>query len=252
MSDAACQAGAPTVILVRTQMGENVGASARAMLNFGLERLRLVDPQCGWPNAKAVASASGATVVLNRLEQVADVDEATADLHLTYATTARDRGLAKPLVTARQAALEMRAHQAAGRHVGLLFGPERTGLETPELQLADALVFIPTNPAFTSLNVAQAVLLLANEWWQAGETMAARTEDPTATAPVSKAQLRHLLDHLVRELDAVDFFRADDRRISLSRQLEVILTRAGLREPEAHLLHGVIKSLVRGRRGPGG
>jgi tRNA/rRNA methyltransferase len=240
----------PIVILVRPQLGENVGAAARAMLNFGLHELRLVSPSCGWPNLKAVQAASGATAVLNALRLFERVEDAVADIHRLYATTARARDLAKPVVTAAQAAWEARTALAAGERVGLLFGPERTGLANDELLYADAVVSIPVNPEFFSLNLAQAVLLIGYEWFQAGAAAVPRQEIAPAGRPATKGELIQLLDHLITALDAVDFFRTADRRSSMSRALRLIGARAGLHEPDVHLLRGVVKELARGGRRP--
>ncbi len=239
----------PAIILVRPQLGENVGTAARAMLNFGLTDLRLVRPQCGWPNVKAVNAASGATLVLNRVQLFETVEEACADRHRLYATTARGRDLPKPEVTAAAAAREGRTALAAGQGVGVLFGPERTGLTNDELILADAVLRIPVNPDFFSLNLAQAVLLIAYEWRQAAEAAPAAASIAGAGPPATKGELAGLLDHLVAELDAVDFFRTPDRRQSMARALKAIFARAALGTPDVHLLRGVIKQLARGRRG---
>jgi tRNA/rRNA methyltransferase len=248
---AAAAPSAPAIILVRPQLGENVGAAARAMLNFGLTDLRLVQPQCGWPNAKAVQAASGATEVLNRLRVFDGVEDAASDLHRLYATTARRRDLPKPVLTAAEAAREARAALQKGERVGILFGPERTGLSNDELIYADAVVSTPVNPDFFSLNLAQAVLLLAYEWFQSEAAVPARQESVPAGRPATKAELDQLLEHLIAELDAVNFFRTADRRASMSRALQLIFARADLREPDVHLLRGVIKELARGgRRAP--
>ena len=239
---------APVVILVRPQLGENVGAAARAMLNFGLRDLRLVRPQCGWPNVKALQAASGATEVLNRLQLFDGVAAAAADLHRLYATTARSRDIAKPVVTAAEAAREARAALEAGERVGILFGPERTGLSNDDLIYADALVSVPVNPDFFSLNLAQAVLLVAYEWFESGGAIPERRETLPAGRRATKGELKRLLDHLIAELDAVDFFRTADRRQSMSRALKLIFARADLHEPDVHLLRGVIKDLAHGRR----
>ncbi len=240
---------APVIILVRPQLGENVGTAARAMLNFGLTELRLVRPQCGWPNAKALLACSGATEVLNRLLLFDGVEAASADLHRLYATTARPRDLPKPVVSAAEAVQECRAQIAAGERVGILFGPERTGLSNDELIYADSVLAVPLNPDFSSLNLAQAVLLLAYEWFQAGAATFTKrpTSEPDRRA-ATKGEVAQLLDHLVTELDAVDFFRTADRRLSMVRTLKVILERTNLREPDVHLLRGVIKELARGGR----
>lgn len=235
---------APVIILVRTQLGENVGTAARAMLNFGLSELRLVRPKCGWPNVKALNAASGATEVLNRLQVFETVADATADLHRLYATTARPRDLPKAVLTAKAAAGEARRAVARGERIGVLFGPERTGLSNDELVYADAVLTIPLNPAFTSLNLAQAVLLVGYEWFQAGAAAPSRLEPKPAGRRATKAELERLADHLVGELDAAGFFRAPDRRVSLARTLKLIAERARLHEPDVHLLHGIIKALA--------
>jgi tRNA/rRNA methyltransferase len=238
----------PVIILVGPQIGENVGAAARAMFNFDLAELRLVRPQCGWPNVKAVRTASGAVEVLNRTQVFERVEEAAADLDRLYATTARTRDLPKPVVTAAEAARECRAALAEGRRVGILFGPERTGLTTDDLIYADAILRVPVNPEFASLNLAQAVLLIAYEWFQStGLAAVPRTIEP-AGRRATKGELDQLLGHLVSELDAVDFFRTPDRRQSMVRALKVIFARADLHEPDVHLLRGVIKELARGGR----
>jgi tRNA/rRNA methyltransferase len=241
---------APVVILVRPQLGENVGTAARAMLNFGLTDLRLVRPQCGWPNVKALQAASGATEVLNRLQVFERVEDAASDLHRLYATTARPRDLPKPVVTAAQAAREARAALADGERVGILFGPERTGLANDDLIYADAVVSVPVNPAFFSLNLAQAVLLVAYEWFQSATAFAERQESAPPGRPATKGELDQLLEHLIGELDAVNFFRTADRRASMSRALRLIFARADLRESDVHLLRGVIKEIARGGRRP--
>ena len=241
---------APVVILVRPQLGENIGTSARAMLNFGLTELRLVQPKCGWPSVKALQAASGATEILNGLRTFERVEDAIADLQLLFATTARPRDLQKRAVTAAEAAREATAALAEGQKVGVLFGPERTGLSNDDLILADAVLSVPLNPAFSSLNLAQAVLLVAYEWFQARVTAPLR-QRPAATRRATKAELDQLVEHLVRELDAAGFFRTPDRRLSMVRTLKVIVERADLHEADVHLLRGVIKSLARGPRGQG-
>lgn len=239
--------GAPAVILVRPQLGENVGTAARAMLNFGLTELRLVAPKCGWPNVKALQAASGATEILNQLQTFPRVEDAVADLELLYATTARPRDLPKRVVTPAQAATEARAARARGSKVGVLFGPERTGLSNDDLVFADAVVSVPLNPAFSSLNLAQAVLLVGYEWFQAGEVAPLRPRSvPSRRA--TKGEIAQLVDHLVSELDTAAFFRTADRRQSMVQTLKVIVQRADLHEADVHLLRGVIKALARGPR----
>ena len=189
-------AGAPVVILVRPQLGENVGTTARAMLNFGLTELRLVEPKCGWPSVKALQAASGATEILNGLRIFDRVEEAVADLELLFATTARPRDLPKRVVSAAGAAREARAALAEGRRVGVLFGPERTGLSNDDLIFADAVLSVPLNPDFTSLNLAQAVLLVGYEWFQAGGPAPPR-QASAASRRATKGELDQLVEHLV-------------------------------------------------------
>jgi tRNA/rRNA methyltransferase len=242
---------APVVILCRPQLGENVGTTARAMLNFGLVDLRLVRPDCGWPNAKAVAAASGATEVLNRLETFSTLEAAIGDLHHVLATTARPRELRKPVMTGEAAAVELHRLLDEGRRVGLVFGAERSGLTNDELLLADALVSVPLNPAFSSLNLAQAVLLLGYEWFKATDRTPALRPPPGKDPPATKAEVLGVTSHLLAELDAIDWFRAADRRVSLARTIEVMIERRGWSRPEIHLMRGIIKDLARGGRGRG-
>jgi tRNA/rRNA methyltransferase len=175
MKDGRAKPGAgPAIILVEPQLGENIGTAARAMLNCGLVDLRLVRPRDGWPNRKAVAAASGADAVIENVRLFDSTAEAVADLSRVYATTARHRGQIKPVVTPRQAATEMRAALGRGEKTGVLFGPERTGLHNDDIPLADTVLQVPLNPAFSSLNLAQAVLLIGYEWFQAGSGVPAR------------------------------------------------------------------------------
>lgn len=239
---------APVIVLVRPQLGENIGTTARAMLNFGLTRLRLVDPLCGWPNAKAVNAASGASVVLNGVELFADTRAAVADLHRVLATTARPREMVKPVLTGEAAGRELRARLAADEQVGVLFGPERTGLENEDVSLADAIVSIPLNPAFASLNLAQAVLLVAYEWHRAGDPTPP-VQAASDLAPAAKADVDRLLVHLVELLEGTSFFRSADRRDKRIRELELLLHRRELQQVEVQTLRGVIKGLLQRGRG---
>lgn len=241
----------PAILLCRPQLGENVGTVARAMLNFGLGDLRLVNPRFGWPNAKAVAASSGAADILDAMTIHKGLDDAAGDLHHTYVTTRRPRDMDKRVIDARTMAREARAHIADGRRVGLVFGPERTGLENEEIALADAIVTIPLNPAFASLNLAQAVLLCAYEWHLAGQREAAAVE-PVPETFATKGEVAALMDHLMRELDASGFFKSEDRRHSLAITIETMFERRRLTRPEIDLLHGIIKELRRGPLGPRG
>lgn len=243
-------APAPAVILVGTQLGENIGTTARAMLNFGLHDLRLVRPKCGWPSIKALKACSGATEVLNAARLYDSVEEASADLRLVLATTARPRDLPKPVVTARDAGTTLRAGMANGDAAGVLFGPERTGLSNDDLIYADAVLTVPLNPGYSSLNLAQAVLLIAYEWFQAGEPDRPAASSTTTRRPATKGELAGLLDHVTGELDQTGFFKTPERRQSMLKNIKIVIERARLREPDVHLLRGMIKALSGRERRP--
>ena len=239
----ATAAATPVVILVRPQLGENIGMAARAMLNCGLSRLRIVSPRDGWPNPKAVRAASGADVVLEEAELFESVADATADLERVVATTGRNRELAQRIVTARRAAREMRTWIGKGQGVGVLFGAERTGLTNDELVHADTVLSIPLNPQFSSLNVAQAVLLVAYEWIASGDDTAAERMSAHSTRPATKAELANLFEHLERALDQSGFLRNKAMRPSMVLNLKSFLQRATMTEQEVRTFHGVIKFL---------
>jgi tRNA/rRNA methyltransferase len=235
---------APAIILVSSQMGENIGAAARAMLNCGLTDLRLVDPRDGWPNVKAERAAVGAFEMMPPVRVFATTTEALADLTYVYATTARDRDMVKPVVTARHAAMEARAHIATGGKVGFMFGAERMGLLNDDVSLANALVTVPLNPAFTSLNLGQAVLLIGYEWYQSGDATPPTRLEMNNGLPATKDQLYAFFDHFERELDACGFLRNEDARPVMVRNLRNMWARAGLTEQEVRTMHGVVKELA--------
>ena len=239
---------APAVILVRPQMGENIGASARGMWNFGQDRLRLVAPRDGWPNSKAVAMASGAGRVLDHVGLFEDTAGAVADLNFVYATTARDRDLTKPVLTPKEAMEDAAARIAQGQKVGVLFGPERAGLENDDVVLASALISVPVNPAFASLNLAQCVLLMAYEWRQAS---GAGHLAPSArqARPAERIEVDKLMERLEGSLDGAGFFFPDHKAASMRRNLRNLFSRLDLTEPDIRILHGVIKTLASGRVG---
>src|SRR3954469_14375888 len=187
---------APTIILVRPQLGENIGMAARAMLNCGLSSLRLVAPRDGWPNPKAERAASGADVVLDKAKVFDTVEAAVVGLGRVVATTARNRELSQRIVTPRRAAAEMRGWAAQGDKVGILFGPERTGLTNDDMVQADTALAIPLNPQFSSLNIAQAVLLVAYEWMVSADDTPEERLSEHATRPATKDELQNLFDHL--------------------------------------------------------
>ncbi len=235
-------AQAPVMVLVRPQMGENIGAAARAMLNFGLDRMRVVAPRDGWPNPKAVAMASGAGRVLEAAGLFADLPAALADCDRVYATTARGRELVKPVLTPEAAMAEARALAASGARTAFLFGPERAGLENDDIAPASAIVTVPVNPGFYSLNLAQCVLLLAYEWRrQAGGEMPAA---PVA-APASLGEVARLGEHLEERLEAAGFFFPAEKAPGMKRNLRNMLARWSLTRAEVQTLHGILRQLAR-------
>jgi len=241
--------GGPVVILVRPQLGENIGAAARAMLNGGLDEMRVVEPRDGWPNPVAEANASGAAAVLASARIEAGVAGAIADLSTVYAVTARPRSMIKAVETPREAMAALRRRYRAGERVGLLFGPERVGLLNDEVSLADRIVTIPLNPAFSSMNLAHSVAVLAYEWFQSG-VQATRPGAPRpigrpAAQPAGKADLMALFAHLEAELDACGFLHPPEKRPTMVRNLRAIFQRAALADSEVRTLRGVITSLVK-------
>jgi len=244
LSKGRATAGAgPVIILVRPQLGENIGMAARAMLNCGLSELRLVTPRDGWPNPKAVRAASGADVVLEKAKVFDSVAEAVTGLQRVVATTARTRELVQRIVTARRAAVDMRGWIASCERVGILFGPERTGLENDDAVLADTALTIPLNPQFSSLNVAQAVLLVAYEWLASADAAPDERLSEHATRPATKDELQNLFDHLERALDQSGFLRHKAMRPAMVNNLRALLQRATMTEQEVRTFHGVIKFL---------
>lgn len=239
---------APAVILVHPQLGENIGSAARAMLNCGLTELRLVAPRQGRINARAYAMASGATEVLDRATIFPDVASAIADLHWVYATTARPREMIKPVATPRHAAVEIRGHIAAGDRVGILFGPERTGLESDDVALAQTIISAPLNPQFSSLNLGQAVLLVAWEWLMSGDSTPPLAMVTGRTRPATREEMVGLFDHLEAELDDAGYFaNIEHKRATMVRNLRNSFQRGPMLEQDVRTLRGVIKALANGR-----
>lgn len=237
----------PIVVLVRPQLAENIGAVARAMANGGLFHLRLVHPRDGWPQERAWRTASGADAILDAAQVFPDVAAAVADCHRVLATCPRPRHVVIPVMTARGAASELRNVNARGLRVAVLFGPERAGLEAEDLARADTLVRYPLNPDFNSLNLAQAVMVLAYEWWVAADATPARELMTNETRPATKAQLEGFLDRLVAELDAAGFLDNPPKRPGMVRNLRHWFERGEVTEQELRTLHGVVTELSRGR-----
>ena len=229
---------APVVILVRPQLADNIGAAARAMANGGLFALRLVAPRDGWPQARAWRMASGADRILDEAAVFPDVAAAVADLHHVHATCPRPRHVVKPVLTARGAAAEWRAIGARELRCGIMFGPERAGLDNDDMAAADALVRYPLNPGFMSLNLAQAVMIAAYEWWMAADDSAPRTLMTNETRVATKGELERFLGHLTAELDACGFLRNLPKRPGMVRNLRHFFQRGEVTEQELRTLHG--------------
>ena len=240
--------GGPAIILVEPQLGENIGTAARAMMNCGLDDLRLVRPRDGWPNDKAVAAASGADRVLAKARLYPNVEAAIGDLAHVYASTARDRYMVKRELTPRRAAEEMRGFLAAGETCAVLFGPERTGLVNDHIALADTVVTVPLNPAFSSLNLAQAVLLIGYEWYTAHTEPRPEHLHTGHSRPANKAELLRFFDHFEEALVESGFLRHPDKRPSMTRNLRNLFQRAGCTEQELRTLHGIITAFMGPRK----
>jgi tRNA/rRNA methyltransferase len=240
----------PTVILVEPQLGDNIGAAARAMANFGLSQLRLVKPRDGWPNRRAWVAASGANRILDEARPFDTVEQAIADLTYVLATTARAHDQAKPVVGPEEAARLLAPRIAAGETVGILFGRERYGLENAEVALADRIVTLPVNPAFASLNLAQAVLVMAYEWFKlaCGGTLPFAMPQKSEAAP--REQLLAFFATIERELDKVEFLRPPEKRETMLVNLRNIFHRMEPTRQDVQTLHGAILAIAEGRKGP--
>jgi TrmH family RNA methyltransferase len=237
----------PIVVLVRPQLADNIGATARAMANGGLFHLRLVAPRDGWPQPRAWAAASGADRILDAATLHASVDDAIADCQRVLGTCPRPRHVVTPVLTARAAAGALRDATARGLRCALLFGPERAGLEAEDLARADALVRYPLNPDFASLNLAQAVMVMAYEWWVSADATPPQALQTHKTRVATRAELENFMGHLLAELDACGFLRNDAKRPGMVRNLRHWFTRGEVTEQELRTLHGVVAELSRGR-----
>lgn len=232
----------PLIVLVRPQLGENIGKAARAMLNFGLTELRLVAPRDGWPNPDAGPSAAGADIVLERAQVFATLEEAVADCQHVYATTVRKRGVTKPVVTPEQAAREVQTQSGRSAFV---FGPERSGLETNDVALARKIITVPINPEFGSLNLAQAVILCSYEWSK-HQLLASPPATPL-DAPAPQAELDAMIAQLDAMLEKAGYFFPPDRVPATKRTLRNLLTKPGWNALEVRTLRGVLSTLSRPR-----
>lgn len=241
-------APSPVIILVRPQMGENIGAAARAMLNFGLDRIRLVDPRDGWPNPRAVAMASGAAGrVLDHAGVFQTLPEAIADCAFTFATTARDRDLTKPVMSPERAMEHARALTAAGQRVAILFGPERAGLDNDDVARANAIISVPVNPEFASLNLAQAVLLCAYEWRRQTTEVPPEVVTLGRTQFAEQIEIERLGDHFEEKLEAAGFFFPESRAPGMKQNLRNLWSRMALTRADVQTFHGMLRQLTRWR-----
>jgi tRNA/rRNA methyltransferase len=241
---------APVIVLVEPQLAENIGAAARAMANFGLVRLRLVAPRQPWPNDKARVMAAGADRVLGGAQLYDTLEAAIADCSFVVAATARAHDQAKPVIGADEAAAAMAPRIAAGETVAVVFGRERNGLENDEIALADRILTLPVNPAFASLNLAQAVVVVAYEWFKLSSGAKLPFTMPEKSAPAPKQQLLAFFAALERELEQVEFFRPPDKRETMQINLRNIFTRMQPTRQDIQTLHGVITAIAEGRKGP--
>lgn len=228
-----------TVILTNPQMGENIGAAARAMLNFGLKDLRIVNPRDGWPNERADATASGAFDMM-QVSVFDNLSDAIADLHFCFATTARDRDMVKPVFTPENALIEIAQRQAQGQNVGLVFGAERTGLLNEEISQCQSILTFPVNPESPSLNLAQAVLLMA---YELGKDTDTQTLCENEILPAPQKEITAFLARLQADLEARKFFRSEHLKPTMVKNISNIFTRADITEQELRTLHGILSAL---------
>ena len=236
---------APSFVLVRPQMGENIGAAARAMLNFGLDHMRVVAPRDGWPNPAAVAMASGAGRVLDAARLSPDLPDALADCSFVFATTARDRDMSKPVYTP-EAAMQLAAQKIAnGERVAVLFGPERAGLENEDISRANAIISVPVNPEFPSLNLAQCVLLVGYEWMRQQSEQAPVVENLAGTDWADNSEIEHLAKHYEERMEEAGFFYPEHKAASMKVNLRNMWSRLALTRADVQIFHGTLRQMVR-------
>ncbi|MEP2031217.1 MAG: RNA methyltransferase [Paracoccaceae bacterium] len=235
----------PAFILVRPQMGENIGAAARAMWNFGLDRMRIVAPRDGWPNQKAVVMASGAGRLLDEAGIFDTVADAAGDCTYVFATTARPRDLTKPVVSPERAMEITREKIAQGQKVAVLFGPERSGLENEDIARADAIISVPVNPTFPSLNLGQCVLLTGYEWQRQTADIVAETIEMAGTDWAPVIEVEKLGEHFEQRLETAGFFYPTDKAASMKVNLRNLWSRMPMTRADVQMLHGVLRQMVR-------
>ena len=232
------------IILSHPQLGENIGGAARAILNFGVDELRLVAPRDGWPSTRAAEMSAGALEKMPPVQVFDTLPEALADLNFVLATTARPRDMVKSVFTPESAAAEIRTREGQAQKTALLFGRERTGLENDEIALCQGIITIPTNPEFWSLNLAQSVLLTCHEYFKAGDKTPEHQFSHGDSFPVEQGKLEEFLTRLESELEAGGFFKSPDLKPTMQRNIRAMLTRADLSDQEVKTLHGVVSALV--------
>ena len=236
---------APAFVLVRPQMGENIGAAARAMLNFGLEHMRIVAPRDGWPNPAAIAMASGAGRVLDAARLSPDLADAVGDCSFVFATTARDRDMTKPVYTPEAAMALAAGKIAAGERVAVLFGPERAGLENDDIARANAIISVPVNPEFPSLNLAQCVLLTGYEWMRQQTTATPVVHAMAGTDWADHSEIEHLAKHYEERMEEAGFFYPENKAASMKTNLRNMWSRLPLTRADVQILHGTLRQMVR-------
>ncbi|WP_300057769.1 RNA methyltransferase [uncultured Roseobacter sp.] len=236
---------APAFVLVRPQMGENIGAAARAMWNFGLDRMRIVAPRDGWPNQKAVAMASGAGRLLDDARLTDDLAGAVADCTFVFATTARSRDLTKTVFSPEEAMRHAARRIADGQRIAVLFGPERAGLENDDVARANAIISVPVNPKFPSLNLAQCVLLVAYEWRRATAGVTAEVTEMAGTEWAGATEVEHLAAHYEDRMEAAGFFFPHHKASSMRTNLRNMWSRMPLTRADVQMMHGMLRQLVR-------
>ncbi len=235
----------PVIILVKPQLGENIGTAARAMYNGALTQLRLVQPRQGWPNTYAIKPAAGAHMILDNVQVFDSTREAIADLNIVFGTTARIRDMNKYILTPQKLGEKMHELTQAGSRVGVLFGPERTGLDNEDMSLVDGLIHVPLNPEYSSLNLAQAVLLVAYEWFKTQDDTLPEQLKTDESPFATKNELLGFFEHLERELDASGFLRVLDKRPIMVRNIRNMFLRTAFTAQEVRTLRGIVSSLAR-------
>ncbi|MCY4305528.1 MAG: RNA methyltransferase [Aestuariivita sp.] len=238
----------PLIVLVRPQMGENIGAAARAMWNFGLDKMRIVSPRDGWPNSKAVAMSSGAGRLLEEAIIIESISAAIFDCSFVFATTARSRDMIKSIYTPEQAMKITVEKLAQGEKIGILFGPERSGLENDDIMCANALISVPVNPQSPSLNLSHCVLLIAYELLRQRTNSTPKVTKISHTKWAVAQELEALANHYEEQLSEIGFFYPDTKSISMKRNLRNFWSRLPLTKADVQMLHGILRQFARWKK----